>query len=106
MGNTGHEYANTHKDIAKLDANARYLKRRFGMQQTGTPIIPILTPHSKELAGVLQARGFLVRHITFPTVPKGSDRVRVCVHAHNSIEEIDSLVVHIDSFLLRRSSKL
>ena len=31
------------------------------------------------------------RPITWPTVPKGLDRVRVCLHAKNSVEEIDGL---------------
>ncbi|TIB42004.1 hypothetical protein E3P86_00561 [Wallemia ichthyophaga] len=68
-----------------------------------TPISPILTPHSRELAGTLQKRGFLVRPVTFPTVPRGSDRVRVCVHAHNTKEEIDGLVREVERFMGSRS---
>ena len=30
--------------------------------------------------------------ITWPTVPKGRDRVRVCLHAGNSWNEIDRLI--------------
>jgi len=32
------------------------------------------------------------RPITWPTVPKGKDRVRVCLHAGNTWEEVDRLV--------------
>ena len=32
------------------------------------------------------------RPITWPTVPKGKDRVRVCLHAGNSWNEIDRLI--------------
>jgi 8-amino-7-oxononanoate synthase len=32
------------------------------------------------------------RPITWPTVPKGMDRVRVCLHAGNSREDVDELV--------------
>ena len=32
------------------------------------------------------------RPITWPTVPKGKDRVRVCLHAGNSWSEIDGLI--------------
>ena len=32
------------------------------------------------------------RPITWPTVPKGKDRVRVCLHAGNSWSEIDRLI--------------
>ena len=31
------------------------------------------------------------RPITWPTVPKGRDRIRVCLHYGNSREEVDSL---------------
>lgn len=33
------------------------------------------------------------RPITWPTVPKGKDRVRVCLHAGNSREEVYALAV-------------
>lgn len=32
------------------------------------------------------------RPITWPTVPKGKDRVRVCLHAENTRAEVDELV--------------
>lgn len=32
------------------------------------------------------------RPITWPTVPRGKDRVRVCLHAGNTREEVDRLV--------------
>ncbi|KAA1467208.1 PLP-dependent transferase [Dentipellis sp. KUC8613] len=46
-----------------------------------TPIIPLLTPHPRPLSAFLAARGIVARPITWPTVPKGADRVRVCLHA-------------------------
>ncbi len=32
------------------------------------------------------------RPITWPTVPKGKDRVRVCLHAGNTKEDVERLV--------------
>ena len=32
------------------------------------------------------------RPITWPTVPKGKDRVRICLHAGNSRSEVDRLI--------------
>ena len=32
------------------------------------------------------------RPITWPTVPKGRERIRVCLHAGNSREEVGALV--------------
>ena len=45
----------------------------------------------KALASFLQAEKFDVRPVLAPTVPKGRERLRVIVHAYNSIEEIDGL---------------
>jgi len=32
------------------------------------------------------------RPITWPTVPKGKDRVRICLHAGNTSQDVDKLV--------------
>ena len=57
-----------------------------------TPIVPVLTPHPRPLAAHLRARGLSARPITWPTVPKGADRIRVCLHASNSQQDVDRLV--------------
>ncbi|PKV62979.1 8-amino-7-oxononanoate synthase [Pontibacter ramchanderi] len=46
----------------------------------------------KALAAALQQAGFDVRPVLPPTVPAGTERLRVIVHAYNSEEEIDGLV--------------
>ncbi|AKD03832.1 8-amino-7-oxononanoate synthase [Pontibacter korlensis] len=46
----------------------------------------------KELAAALQQNGFDVRPVLPPTVPAGTDRLRVIVHAFNTEEEIEGLV--------------
>lgn len=40
----------------------------------------------------LQAAGFAVKAILPPTVPAGSQRLRICIHAFNTKEEIDRLI--------------
>ncbi|OSC96970.1 PLP-dependent transferase [Trametes coccinea BRFM310] len=57
-----------------------------------TPIIPVLTPHPRPLSAHLRVRGLNARPITWPTVPKGADRVRICLHSSNTKEEVDRLV--------------
>ncbi|KDR78610.1 hypothetical protein GALMADRAFT_63676 [Galerina marginata CBS 339.88] len=57
-----------------------------------SPIIPIHTPHPRPLSAYLLALGLNARPITWPTVPKGKDRVRVCLHAGNTRAEVDRLV--------------
>ncbi|ARS34386.1 aminotransferase class I/II-fold pyridoxal phosphate-dependent enzyme [Pontibacter actiniarum] len=46
----------------------------------------------KELAAALQQEGFDVRPVLSPTVPQGTERLRVIVHAFNTEEEIEGLV--------------
>ena len=57
-----------------------------------TPIVLLLTPRARALSAHLPAHGLSARPISWPTVPKGMDRVRVCLHAGNTRAEIDALV--------------
>lgn len=57
-----------------------------------TPIIPVLTSEARPLAAYLGQRGIIARPITWPTVPKGADRLRVCLHGGNTLREVDRLV--------------
>lgn len=60
-----------------------------------SPIIPVFTPHPRSLASYCQARGLMVRPIVAPTVPQGTERVRVCLHAGNTQQEVERLVAAI-----------
>lgn len=46
----------------------------------------------KSKAAQLQEAGFAVKAILPPTIPAGSQRLRVCIHAFNTPEEIDRLI--------------
>ncbi len=46
----------------------------------------------KELALYLQLQGFDVRPVLSPTVPQGQERLRVIMHAYNTLEETEGLV--------------
>ncbi|KAI0290341.1 pyridoxal phosphate-dependent transferase [Russula brevipes] len=60
--------------------------------QLPTPIVPLLAPRARALSAHLLERGLNARPISWPTVPKGMDRVRVCLHAGNTRVELDALV--------------
>ncbi|GAA5989039.1 hypothetical protein JCM10908_006281 [Rhodotorula pacifica] len=60
-----------------------------------SPIIPLLTRFPRPLSAFLRKKGYLVRPITYPTVPRGEERIRVCLHAGNTREEVDGLVAAI-----------
>ena len=42
-----------------------------------------------------------MRPITYPTVPKGMERVRVCLHAGNSEEDVEGLAEGVRSWIER-----
>ncbi|OAX84167.1 hypothetical protein ACJ72_01471 [Emergomyces africanus] len=70
--------------------------------QDRSPIFSLQTAMPHELATFLQSKGQIVRAIMPPTVPKGTERVRVCLHARNTFEEIDKLVGLIKDWIEQR----
>jgi 8-amino-7-oxononanoate synthase len=62
-----------------------------------SPIFALLTPHPRSLAQHCQDAGFVVRAVVPPTVP--TRRVRVCLHAGNSIQDVDRIVQKIDEWV-------
>jgi 8-amino-7-oxononanoate synthase len=56
----------------------------------------------KQLAAGIQARGFDVRPILSPTVAKGKERLRICIHAYNKAEELVALVELISKFFQKK----
>lgn len=48
-----------------------------------------------QLSESLQNAGFDIRPIRTPTVPVGKERIRICLHRHNSLDEISRLVAAI-----------
>ena len=55
--------------------------------------------HVKTVASEIQEKGFLVKPIMSPTVPKGQERLRICLHAHNSKQQINDLVLLLTTFI-------
>ncbi|KAH8146260.1 uncharacterized protein LAJ45_09702 [Morchella importuna] len=73
-----------------------------------TPILALFTPQPRSLAAHLQTRGIVARPIVFPTVPKGTERVRICVHAGNTVEDVEALVEAVREWVVgqARGSKI
>ena len=60
-----------------------------------TPIQSILIPgcsNARLMAQRLQVCGFDVRALTPPTVKPGTERIRLCLHAYNTLQEIEKLI--------------
>jgi len=66
-----------------------------------SPIFSLVTEHPRSLAKHLQDGGFVVRPVVPPTVP--TSRVRVCLHAGNSMKELENLVTRIEEWVNART---
>src|SRR5690348_3617518 len=64
---------------------------RVNLNSPQSPIIPLFTFKPRSLAHHCQRSGFMVRPIVSPTVPVGTERVRICLHAGNTVDEVDGL---------------
>lgn len=94
--------------IQTLQSNIRHFKQKAaenpGLQllPSNSPIQCIVIPGNaevKQVAAALQQDGFDIRPILNPTVQKNKERLRICIHAFNSVAEIDHLVECIGSHL-------
>ena len=57
-------------------------------------IFPIITGSARSalaLQKALQKKGYDIRAIRYPTVPKGTERLRICVHYNHTYKELEQL---------------
>jgi len=62
---------------------------------SNTPIQVVLIPGNsaaKKIADTLQQKGYDVRAILYPTVPKEKERLRIVLHAFNTEDEVKGLI--------------
>ncbi|WP_317130454.1 aminotransferase class I/II-fold pyridoxal phosphate-dependent enzyme [Robertkochia marina] len=74
----------------KLNTTEVLMEFKGGDSAIATIVIPG-NENVKEVAKLLNDEGFRVKPIVSPTVPKGKERLRICLHSYNSFEEIESL---------------
>jgi 8-amino-7-oxononanoate synthase len=63
--------------------------------KSNSPIQAIIIPGNdevKRIAGKILEQGFQVKPILAPTVKRGTERIRICLHSFNSEEEIRKLI--------------
>ena len=73
---------------------AEDLAGQIGATPTGSAIVPYLVgaaPATVQLAARLEARGFLVVGIRPPTVPEGTARLRFCLSAAHTSDQVRAL---------------
>ncbi len=91
--------ANEPERRGKLKQNIQYFQQKSkSLQQvksSDSPIQTINIPGNEQVkrkAKELNENGINISAILSPTVPQGSERLRVCLHSFNSKEEIDLLL--------------
>lgn len=83
---------------SRLNSLIQYFSRLVGSLETlssQSPIQAVVIPGNEEVRKVsseLQLQGLDVRPILYPTVPKGSERLRIILHAFNTQQEVEHLV--------------
>ena len=83
--------------VEKLWINTRFFKGKmkelgFDLGQSVTPITPVMigdTAKAHALSKALFENGVFAMAITFPTVPKGKERLRVMISASHSTEDLN-----------------
>ena len=55
------------------------------------------------MSRVLQKAGYNVKPIRSPTVPVGKERVRICIHANNTENQIYGLINAIENYFKKQS---
>ncbi|SFP86702.1 aminotransferase class I/II-fold pyridoxal phosphate-dependent enzyme [Parafilimonas terrae] len=68
---------------------------KFEKLSSATPVQIVMIPGNeavKKIAAQLQHEGFDVRAILYPTVPLNKERLRIIIHAFNTIDEIEELI--------------
>jgi 8-amino-7-oxononanoate synthase len=66
---------------------------------SGSAIQTVLFPgneNTKANASKLQQAGFDIRPVLSPTVPTGTERLRICLHAYNTLNEIAKLTSELN----------
>ena len=84
---------------ARLRDHARRIATGLDQPEPGAAVIPYRVGDSGSamaLAARLQEAGLQVRAVRPPTVPPGTSRLRIAVHAFNTSDEVENLIGELD----------
>ena len=116
--------AATHRALQLLDEDSSLLRRlhqniaafQIAMAEAGlpsaassTPIQPVMLGGDElalAMANQLREAGFYVRAIRPPTVPEGTSRLRICLSAAHTADQISGLVLALKRLLPAKQTKV
>lgn len=86
------ELINHYKTVSKKIKNISFIESNSSIQT----IIIGDNNKAKDLANHLAEKGFFAKAILSPTVPAGTERLRICLHVYNTAEQINLLLNEIE----------
>lgn len=105
-----HEFLKNCDEQQKLNSNIHFFKQKLTELKLDSTFISsdsaihcCVIPdndHVKNVSSQLQQKGFDVRPILSPTVAKGKERLRFCLHSYNSKEEISEVLSVLATFAI------
>lgn len=107
-----HQYRKNHaetqvqlqKQLAYFRQSVNHILPNTTWTDSQSPIQCLILPGNdlaRQVAHEAQRVGLDVRAILSPTVPAGQERLRLCIHAFNTTEEVDQLVAILRTTLAR-----
>jgi 8-amino-7-oxononanoate synthase len=81
--------------LQQLISTFQHAEMPWEKLDSDTPIQIVIIPGNdqvKAAATALQAAGLDIRPILYPTVPAGKERLRIVLHAFNTMDELQSLI--------------
>jgi len=106
-----YQYLKQHPELqTQLAINIDCFQRIASEQEvTSTPIQRIIQPGNaavRSLANYLQRKNYFVKPILSPTVPAGTERIRICLHVNHREEEIAGLLQSVEQWKKEYSSQV
>ncbi|MFL5763665.1 MAG: aminotransferase class I/II-fold pyridoxal phosphate-dependent enzyme [Bacteroidia bacterium] len=95
------------RDIGKLHRKIGLFKKEVSEKarkfliESNSPIQCVVVSgneNAREMAAAIQKEGFDVRPILNPTVPKGKERLRICIHSYNTDSQLKKLASAVNRY--------
>ncbi|MDX2001661.1 MAG: pyridoxal phosphate-dependent aminotransferase family protein [Chitinophagales bacterium] len=102
------QLGNRMEEVDQLRNNCKLFKDLIGVVPSNNlianegPIFSLLIPgnqQAKNISAQLESAGIYCKAILYPTVARGQERIRVCMHSFNTKSEIELLASTINQFL-------
>jgi len=83
-----------------------YLPAPRAPHQLPTPIVPLMSTYTMSLEAHLKRSGMNARGIVWSVVPVGEERVRICLHANHTIQDVERLVDRAIEWAIETAGKI